>query len=167
MSSAVTYPAAPTPARVRAFRRGAAVALAVAAVGAAAVVRGSGVGGLLAGIALLCAMPVLWQLAMIPHAYTVEGTRIHVHRRWLPDSSFEMRGTPERLSVAQARAPIAARGQEGFGDSFARLSRTRVLSATTDVQKGVRVAIGRSGALVISPAEPDEFVQASGGGQQR
>jgi hypothetical protein len=160
----VTFPAAPMPDGIRRFRRVAGVVAAVAAIWAAVAVQGTGVGGLLAGIAVVCAVPVAWQLAMTPHAYSIEGEQVQVHRRWLPDSTFVMRGSPERLAVAAARSPDAASGEEGYGDRFARISRTRVLSAMTDSRKGVRIAIGRSGALVISPDDPDAFVRAAEGG---
>jgi hypothetical protein len=128
-------------------------------------VQGSGVGGLLLAVAVLCAAPVVFQLAMTPHAYTVVGDQIEVHRRWLPDSSFAMRGSPERLAVAEARSPAERTGQEGYGERFARISRTRQLPAMTDARKGVRVAIGKGGALLISPEDPDEFVRVTSGGR--
>jgi hypothetical protein len=156
----VTYPAAPTPPGVLlAVRVGAGIG-AAALLWGALVVRGSGVGGLLGIVALACAAPALWQAAMTPSGYTVSGDVIAVHRRWLRDSRFTMRGAPERLAAAEARDPSTGRGVEGYGEEFARISRRRTFRAVTDARKGISIPIGRQGALVISPDDPDAFLRA-------
>jgi hypothetical protein len=160
--TAVTFPAAPTPARTRRFRGVAGTVAAVVGLYAAVTVRGTGLGGLALAVGIACLVPALWHLAMTPHAYTIDGREVLVHRRWLPDSRFTMRGDPERLSEVEARSGGAAAAAPR--DRISRLDRPRVFSALTDVRKGVRVQIGRGGALVISPDDPDAFVRAGRGG---
>ncbi len=162
MSSA-TFPAAPTPPGVRlAVRIGVGLgALAVA--WGAVTIAGSGLGWLFLALAVICVVPALWQLGMAPHAYTVEGTSIAVHRRVLPDSTFTMRAGPERLAAATLRAASGDSGREGYGDGFARVSRRRTYHAVTDAKKGVRIVVN-AGALVVSPDDVDGFMRATAGG---
>jgi hypothetical protein len=157
----VSFPAAPTPPGVRtALRAGGVVALVLVGWGAL-VVRGTGVGGFLGLLLLACAVPAVWALAMRPHAYSIAGDEVIVHRRWLPDSRFRIRSAPERLHVHVARSP---EGADDPRDRIARLHRERVYKALTDTRKGVRVPIARGNALLISPDDPDAFVRAGAGG---
>jgi hypothetical protein len=168
VSQTRTFVAAPPPAAARR-----AVA---AAVGLAAAVgvwlwwtaAGSGIGGVLIVLAALTASPFVWQLGMVPHAYSVEARTVRVHRRWLPDSRFPIAGPAERYDPS-----IAAADPESVTDRINADTllmgprreltgrRERMFKAVTNIEQAVRVSVPR-GALLVSPDDPEAFVRATG-----
>lgn len=163
MESSATFPAAPTPPRVCAVARVVAAVVALVIVWGGITVAGTGLEPLFLGLITISIVPALWQVGMTPQSYSVAGTTINVHRRVLPDSTFTMRGSPERLAAALVASAARDSGEEGGGDPFARLRRRRTFTAVTDARKSIRVAVGR-GALVISPDDPQRFIDATAGG---
>jgi hypothetical protein len=162
-----TFTAAPPPASAR--------SVLVIAAGAVAgfggwlwwTTAGSGVEGLLLLVVALVVSPALWQLGMVPHAYSVGSRAVHVHRRWLPDSRFPIVGPTERF-VPSARAAHGSSVADRLNaDTFligAHRELTgrseRVFKAVTNIERAVRVSVPR-GALLVSPEDPEAFVRAA------
>jgi hypothetical protein len=163
-ASAATFPAAPVPTGVRLAVRAGTALVALGVIWGAVTLTGTGLGSLFTALLAVCLAPVLWQVGMAPRAYTVAGPLITVHRRLLPDSDFTMRASPERLAAAIVRSGDAGSGGR-TGDPLARLSRRRTFHALTDARKGIRIAVSRGGALVISPDDPEAFLRATSGGR--
>jgi hypothetical protein len=164
VDSSATFPAAPAPARKQTAARIGAGVVGLVVLWGGLTVAGTGLELLFLGIVTVSVAPVLWQVGMTPQTYSVAGTTIHVHRRVLPDSTFTMRGSPEPLAAAMVAAAAHDRGEEGYGDGFARVSRRRTYTAVTDTRKSVRILVGQ-GALVISPEDPQRFIDATAGGR--
>lgn len=158
----VTFPAAPLPESTRRRYLAAAGVVVAALVVLPVMAAGTGTSLRLATLVMLVAAPLLWQAGMVPHSYSLDGGRITVHRRLLPDSRFAVTGEA-REGQADPEPRRAATGPvyRETPREIRRMDRSRrVYRALTDAQRAVRVPI-RAGTLLISPADPSEFVRAA------
>jgi hypothetical protein len=129
---------------------------------------GSGVGWLLLAVGVLMVSPLLWQLGMVPFAYSISSRTVAVHRRWLPDSRFPVVGPAERYDPASAAsADPPSMVERMTADTLLTGPRRelsgrneRVFKAVTNIEQAVRVRVPR-GSLLVSPEDPDAFLRAS------
>jgi hypothetical protein len=112
-------------------------------------------------LAMLAGLVTFYLLGTLPRAYSVAGDRLVVHRRGLADKQFTLAGAPERFENTLA---IDWRwygtGWRPAGREWSAkqgLPPRRVYLAVTDRQQAVRVPT-EAGTVIVTPAEPDDFV---------
>jgi hypothetical protein len=160
----VTFPAAAVPERTRRRYRAGATAVLVALVVLPLTALGTGTAGWLAVMVVLVALPIAWQRGMIPDGYSLDGSHVGVHRRYLPDSRFRIVGAARRGSEDAPNPRAAASAGPVSGEEPRQIRRLdvsrRMYRAVTDGDRAVRVPV-RGGTLLVSPDDPEEFIRMS------